>query len=115
SLGDHFTPQTLDVNAAPVVRDGKNEKPGAMTGLDADCSGGIFSGGSAFRRAFNAMVEAVADDVIQGRFQPLEYFAIYFGGGAEDFELHLLAELAGDVAHQPRECMNAISKWTHTA
>ena len=60
--------------------------------------------------AFDAVVEGVANQVVEGGFELFEDVAIDAGLFAEDLEADLLVELAGDVADQAGEAADAVRK-----
>ena len=72
-----------------------------------------FAGALALLGRFAAVIHGVAQQVRQRAFQPLQDVAVHLGIFADDFEPHLLAQGAGQVAHHARETANAIAEGPH--
>ncbi len=59
------------------------------------------------------MIDRVAQQVRQRTFQSLQDVAVHLGVFADDFEAHLLAQGAGQVAHHARKAADAIAEGPH--
>ena len=59
------------------------------------------------------MIDGIAEQVGQRRFQPIEDVPIDLRVFTNDFEPHFLAERTGQVAHHSRKALSAIGKGTH--
>ena len=59
------------------------------------------------------MIHGVAQQVRQRTFQSLQDVAVHLGVLADDFEAHLLAQGAGQVAHHARKAADAIAEGAH--
>ena len=67
------------------------------------------------REFIHAMIEGVAQQVIERRFKLFQDVAINVGGAAEDVELHRFAECSGEVADQAREPLRPVDEGPHPA
>ncbi|MFO0001609.1 MAG: hypothetical protein ACK559_10785, partial [bacterium] len=65
--------------------------------------------------ALDSVVDGVAHDVVERRLQPGEDVAVHGDVAPDDLERDVLAELAGDVAHHPREARHALAERAHAA
>ena len=86
-----------------------------MACLEPDGPHGRLAGGAAVLRHFQAVVQRVADQMVERRLEPIEDVAIDAGGLTGDLEPGLLAELPGQVADQAREAADAIGQRPHPA
>ena len=91
------------------------EHPRTVASLQPDCPHRRFAGRAALLGHFEAVIERVADQMVERRFQPVEDIAIDAGGLADDLEPRLLAQLAGQVADQAREAADAVGQRPHPA
>ena len=73
------------------------------------------AGRAAIVRHFDAVVECVADQVVERRFEPIEDVAVNAGGLTDDLKPRLLAELTSQVADQTRKPADTIGQWPHPA
>ena len=112
---DDLGAQALEVDAAAVVGQDQLEHPGAVAGLQADGAGRRLAGGAAVLGPLEAVVQRVADQVVQRCLEPVEDVAVDAGGLAGDLEPRLLAQLAGQVADQPGEAADAVGQRAHPA
>ncbi len=74
-----------------------------MFGAQIDRADGWFTGCPARFGHFDAMIDAVADDVYQRIVQLFDDGLVQFGFGAEGFHLDLFAEFLREIAHQAFE------------
>ena len=112
---DDLGAEPLQVDAAAVVAEDQLEHPGAVAGLQADRAGRGLAGGAALLGRFEAVVQRVADQVVQRGLEPVEDVAVDARGLAGDLEPRLLAQLAGQVADQPGEAADAVGQRAHPA
>ena len=59
------------------------------------------------------MIDRVAQQVRQRTFQSFQDVAVHLGVLADDFEAHLFAQSAGQVAHHARKTADAIAEGAH--
>ena len=76
---------------------------------------GVLAGGAALLGQLEAVVQGVADQVVERRLEPVEDVAIDAGGLTGNLEPSLLAQLPGHVADQPREAADAVGQRPHPA
>ena len=112
---DDLGAEALEVDAAAVVGQDQLEHPGAVAGLQADGAGRRLAGGAAVLGPLDAVVQRVADQVVERRLEPVEDVAVDAGGLAGDLEPRLLAQLAGQVADQAGEAADAVGQRAHPA
>ena len=112
---DDLGAEPLEVDAAAVVGEDDLEHPRAVAGLQADGRHRRLAGGAALVGRLDAVVQGIADQVVERRLEPVEDVAIDAGGLAVDLESRLLAQLPGHVADQPREAADAVGQRTHPA
>ena len=96
-LGQH----PVAVDAAPVVGDADHHPLAALPGADRDRALARLAGPLTLLRRLDAVVHGVADDVNQRLGQLVDHRAVDLRVFARDIGLDLLAELLGEVAHQP--------------
>ena len=113
SLGDHDRSQRFDVHSAAVVRHRQHEKAGAMARFQTNRAGRRLAGGDALFGPLDAVVQAVANRVVERRFEAIEDFTVHFRVRSNDLELRLLAKLARKVANQSRKTLDAVAERPH--
>ena len=86
-----------------------------MTGLQADRSDRWFAGSPTILGHLKPVVDRVADQVIEGRLEPVKDVAVDTGGLADDLEPRLLAELARQVTDHTRKASDAVGQRPHSA
>ncbi len=112
---DDLGAEPFEVDAAAVVAEDDLEHPRAVAGLQADRRHRRLAGGAAILGRLDAVVQGVADQVVERRLEPVEDVAVDAGGLAVDLEPRLLAQLAGQVADQAREAADAVGQRPHPA
>jgi hypothetical protein len=93
----------LGVDAAAVVDDLEVDLAGLVVGAELQRPLGGLAPRDAVVRQLDAVVDRVADQVGQRVLDGLEHAAVELGVPALHLELHLLAELAGEVPDDARE------------
>ena len=109
---DH-APHPLKIQARPVIGHNHLQHPGAVPGFEADDGFGRFAGLPALLGKLAAVIHGVAEQVRDRGFEPGEDFAIHLRAFPNDFEVGLLAQRAGQVAHHARKAMYAVAKGAH--
>ncbi len=107
--------QPLQVDAAAVIGQGDLEHPRAMACLQADGPHRRLAGRAAVVGHFEAVVQRVADQMVERCLEPVEDVAVDAGGLADDLEPRLLAELSSQVADQAREAAHTVGQRPHPA
>ena len=105
----------LQVDAPAVVAQHDLQHPRAMAGFQPDGARRVLTRGPALLGRFQPMVQRIADQVIERRFEPVEDVAIDPGRLTHHLELRLLAKLPSDVADQAREAADAVGQGPHPA
>ena len=91
------------VDPAAVVAHGDDDVAAGVAGGDLERAGRRLAGGDALLGRLEAVVERVADEVDERVAERVDDRAVELGVLADEPQLDLLAELGGEVAHQPRE------------
>ena len=86
-----------------------------MASLQPDGPHRRLAGRAAVLGHFEAVVQRVADQMVERCLEPIEDVAVDAGGLTGDLEPGLLAELSGQVADQPREAADAVGQRPHPA
>ena len=94
---------TGGVDAAAVVADGDDHVAAGVAGSDLDRAGLGLAGGHALLGRLETMVERVAHEVDERVAERVDDRPVELGVAAGQLQLDLLAELAGEVANEPRE------------
>ncbi|MNP09988.1 hypothetical protein D3C76_1021180 [compost metagenome] len=112
---DDTAPQVGKVNAGTVIAQLQHQHAGLVRRPDSDHSLGRLAGEDAPLRRFDAVVDGIAQQMHQGRFEFLQHIAIDLGFLALDFQAHLLTQRAAQIAHHACLPGQHIGKWTHPA
>ena len=86
----------LGVHASPIITDHDPHAPAVARNVDGEPAGFQFAGGQARRCRLDAMINGVAHQMSEGILQAAEQQAIQLHLLAPHFNLHGLAEFAGD-------------------
>ena len=113
ALLDRLAAQDVRVHAVAVVADRDHDALAALAGGEHDAALSRLAVALAFVRHFHAMVEGVAQQVNQRIGQRLDQAAVEVGALAFQHQFDLLAELAREVAHDPREALEQASDRLH--
>ena len=103
----------LQLDAGAVVGHRDQQHAGAVARFEANGALGGFAGALPLLAGFAAVIHRVAQQVRQRAFQSLQDVAVHLGVLADDFEPHLLAQRAGQVAHHARKAADAIAEGPH--
>ena len=114
-LGDDLGSECGQVDAAAVLGHADVEHAGLMSCFQLQRTGLRLARGRAFLGHLQAVVQCVAEQVAQRRFELVQNVAVHVGRLAEDFKPDLLAESAGDVAHHPLHAVRAVRERSHAA
>ena len=112
---DHLLAEPVQVDAAAVVGDGDEQHPGAVPRFHGDRAGRRFVRRAAHAGHLQPVIDRVADQVRQRRFELLQDVAVHLGAVADDDQPRLLAERPGHVADEPREAVGAVAERAHAA
>ena len=91
------------IDAATVVADGDDNVAAGVAGGDLEDAGLLLAGRTALVRHLQSVVERVADEVHERIAEHVDDGAVELGVLAGQHQLHLLAELRGQVADEARE------------
>jgi len=84
-----------------------------VASFEADCAFGGFAGPLSLLGCFAAVIHSITQEVGQRAFQSLQDVAIHLGILADDFEPHLLADGACEVAHHAGKVADSIAEGPH--
>ncbi len=100
----------FDVDAGTIVADAQQQIAALRLQLESDSGAGALAQCQALRRAFDAMVQRIAQHVFQRCDQPFEHRAVDLDLGVDHPQSDILAQFGGQLAHhlakswnQPRE------------
>ena len=100
-------------NAAAIIADLDHDVAADMMRMERDRAGVRLAGRGAVGRAFDAVVGAIADHMGERVFDHLEHLTIELGFGADHAQIEFLAEIAGQIAHEPRKLRPRIADRLH--
>ncbi len=101
--GDGAADQLVAVDAAAVVRNLEQYLVAGLARADSKAAAFALAGPPPLGRAFDAVVDRVADDMGERIADHLQHLAVDLDVAAVDLEDDLLAGLAGNVADHPRQ------------
>ena len=105
----------VQVNAAAVISKDDLQHARSMARLQADGPDRRLAGRAAVVRHFETMVQGIADQMVERRFESIEDVAVDAGGLTDDLEPRLLAKLTSQVTDQARKAAYTIGQWPHPA
>ena len=105
----------VEIDAPAIIAHAQVQESGVMPGLEFKETLGVFAGGLALLGRFQSMIEGVAQEMRQRRFQSFQDFPVHAGGLARDFKADLLVQLPCQIAHHPRESQHPVGKGAHPA
>ena len=105
----------FNVDSPTVVGYADRQLAGAMGRLDAQPADLGFSGRLALGGRLEAVVQCIAHQVIQRGIELFENVAVDLGRFPLNLQLHVLAELPGQIANQSRQPLHALAKRPHAA
>ena len=103
----------LGVEAAAVVGDLHDDMAALVIGGQADAPALGLADGAPLGWRFQAVVGGIAHHVGERILDQVEHLAVELGLGAVHFELDLLAELVGEIAHDARQLLPGIADRLH--
>ena len=103
----------LDVEPAAVIADFDDDVSAFLIGREADGAFLRLAGRQPLHRSVDAVIGAVAHQVRQRVLDVVEHLAIELGLGAVHFQLEVLAQFAGEVAHDPRQLLPGMTDRLH--
>ena len=106
-------PDGVAVQTGTVVADRYQDRIAGMLGTQIHFAGGWFSGCLPRCGHFDAVVDAVADDVYQRVVQFFDDGLVQLGFSTEGFHLDLFAKFLRQVAHQPFELAEGAADRQH--
>ncbi|MNS25626.1 hypothetical protein D3C72_575240 [compost metagenome] len=112
SFNDAAT-ELFQVHAVTVVAQFKHQQTGLMGRAQANQTFRRLAGQQALLRGFDAVVDRVAQQVSQRRFELFQYVAIDLGLFAFNFQAHLFAQIAPQIPDHPHLPGQHIGKGPH--
>ena len=113
TAGDRLRLDARGVEAAPVVGDLDDDVAAFVPGGEPDRALLGLAGGAPLGRHLEAVVGRVAHHVDQRVLDQIEHLPVELGLGAVHLEFDRLAELGGEVAHDPRQLLPRIADRLH--
>ena len=101
------------VDPRPVVHQRDHDLARLLRGREQEGAGRRLAAGHAGRGGLDAVVDGVADEVHERLADLVDHRLVHPGVLALQDELDLLALLAGEVAHQPREALEDVADGQH--
>ena len=105
----------LKVDPPSVVAEHDLEHPRAVAGFQPDRARRVLAHGFALIGSFQPMIERIADQMIERRFETVQNVAIDPGRLTHHLELRLLAKLTSHIADQARKAADAVGQGPHSA
>ena len=93
----------IGVDPASVVGDGQGDLVARLTRGKLEQADFTLVRFEAFARAFEPVIDGIADDMGERVADHLDHFAVEFDFAAFEIDHDLLAELVRQVAHEPRQ------------
>jgi len=96
---DDVALEALKVDARAIIAQFEDQQPGLVRGAQADRTSLRFARQQAPLGQFNAMVDGIAQQMGQGRFEFFQHITIDLGFLAFDVQMHLLAKRTPEVTN----------------
>ncbi len=113
AIGDRLGFDLLGIEPAAVVGDADDYVTAFVIGRKPDRALLRLAGSQPFGGCLEPVIGRVAHHMGQGVLDQVEHLAIEFSVGAVHFQFDLLAEFAGEIAHDPRQLLPGIADWLH--
>lgn len=110
---EHGLAQALQIDAAAVVAQFQDQHAGVVAGADGDPALGRLAGGEAGFRRLDTVIDGIAQQVGERRFEFFQDIPVDLGAFALDQQAHLLAQRAAQVANHPRLAAKDVGEWPH--
>ena len=110
---DRLGLDALGVQPAAVVGDADDDVAAFVIGGEPDGALLRLAGGDALGRRFQPVIGGVAHHMGERILDQVEHLAVEFGVGAVHLELDLLAEFAGQIAHDARQLLPGVADRLH--
>ena len=103
----------LVVEAAAIVAKFHRHFVAGLRYLHHDAAGGVLAGRRALAWGFNAVHDAVAQQVLEGADHALQHAAVKLDGAAHDIKPHLFARFLARLAHRAVEAVGGALELHH--
>ena len=110
---DDGVPQLLEIDAASIIRHDDLERAGAMTRFDPYEALWRLPGRLARLWRFETVIDGVAQQMAERRVELRQDVPVHLRRAADDLQLHLPAQGAGEIPHHARQTLHAIGKRPH--
>ena len=96
---DDCAAQTLQIDSGTVIAQFQHQQPGLVGDTQADQPFGWLARQQALLRSFDTVIDGIAQQMDQGRFELFQHVAVNLGFFAFDFQADLLAQGTPQITH----------------